>query len=118
MLVLLSLVCSGFSSFAQTTIAHIQPDALAPGMTIAMEVLAPAKDTGAFGTDGIYLPQNKISLVNPLDSFRVIFGPVQVSWNGRVLQVPVMAVSLGATGSVPFQIIIGNRKTADRKSVV
>lgn len=112
MLVLLSLVCSGFSSFAQTTIAHIQPDALAPGMTIAMEVLAPAKDTGAFGTDGIYLPQNKISLVNPLDSFRVIFGPVQVSWNGRVLQVPVMAVSSGATGSVQFQIIIGNRKTS------
>ncbi len=112
MLVLLSLFCYGFSSFAQTPIAHIQPDALAPGMTIAIEILAPAKDTGAFGSDGIYLPQHKISLVNPLDSFRVIFGPVQVSWNGRVLQLPVMALASSATGSVPFQIIIGNRKTA------
>src|SRR5476651_2476167 len=69
-------------SNAQQRIAHVQPDALGPGMTIAMEVLAPVKDTGTFGSDGVYLPSAKIFLLNSPDSFRVVFGPVVISWNG------------------------------------
>ncbi len=99
------------NSFAQQRIAHVQPDAVGPGMTIAMEVLAPAKDTGAFGSDGIYLPFSKIFLVNPADSFFVIFGPIVVSWNGRVLQVPVIAKTSAVPGTIRFQIIIGNKKS-------
>ena len=53
---------------AQQRIAHVQPDALGPGMTIAMEVMAPAKDTGAFGMDGVYWPSSKILLFNSGDS--------------------------------------------------
>ncbi|MFI5264515.1 MAG: hypothetical protein ACHQM6_08375, partial [Candidatus Kapaibacterium sp.] len=100
------------NNFAQQPIAHVQPDALGPGMTIAMEVLAPAKDTGAFGDDGVYWANSKILLQNSADSFRVVFGPVVISWNGRVLQVPVMASPNAATGSVQFQIIVGNKKSA------
>ena len=53
-------------TFAQSSlinIAHVQPDALGPGMTIAMEILAPAKDSGAFGTDGVYWYTQKIILL-------------------------------------------------------
>lgn len=97
--------------FSQQRIAHIQPDALGPGMTIAMEVMAPAKDTGAFGTDGIYLPSVKILLLNPTDSLRIIFGPVVVSWNGRVLQIPVMAIS-NVPGPVRFKILTGKKQSS------
>jgi hypothetical protein len=99
------------SGFAQL-IAHVQPDALGPGMTIAMEVLAPAADTGAFGSDGVYLPNAKILLQNQADSLRVTFGPVVISWNGRVLQVPVMAKATAVTGSIHFQILTGNKKSS------
>ena len=102
-------------NFAQQRIAHVQPDALGPGMTIAMEVLAPAKDTGAFGIDGVYWPSSKILLANLADSERVVFGPVVVSWNGRVLQVPVTAKLGAATTSVPFQILTGNKKSASAR---
>src|SRR5690242_5324957 len=96
---LLTMFFNSQASIAQQRIAHVQPDALGPGMTIAMEVLAPAKDSGAFGADGLYLPSSKIVLENPVDSLRVLFGPVIVSWNGRVLQVPVTAIS-AVTGQV------------------
>lgn len=80
-------------------------------MTIAMEVLAPAKDTLAFGTDGVYLPSSKILLLNPNDSLRIIFGPVIISWNGRVLQVPVMAIS-NVPGPIRFKILTGKKQSA------
>lgn len=80
-------------------------------MTIAMEVMVPAKDTGAFGGDGIYWPFQKILLLNISDTNRVVFGPVVISWNGRVLQVPVMAKPSIATGNIHFQIINGNKKS-------
>ncbi|MDP4236311.1 MAG: T9SS type A sorting domain-containing protein [Bacteroidota bacterium] len=109
--ILLVLFFAG-KTYAQQRIAHVQPDALGPGMTIAMEVMAPAKDTGAFGADGMYLPSSKILLRNAADSLRVVFGPVVVSWNGRVLQVPVMAKTGVATGPVTFQILTGNKRSA------
>src|ERR1051325_3303530 len=102
------LLCTSDISFSQMKIAHLQPDALDPGMTIAMEVLAPAKDSGAFGNDGLYLPQAKIQFVNSLDSLSVIFGPVIVSWNGRVIQVPVMVKPDALARSILFRITNGN----------
>jgi hypothetical protein len=100
------------NAYGQQKIAHLQPDALGPGMTIAMEILAPAKDTGAFGADGMYWSSAKIQLVNSSDSSRVIFGPASVSWNGRVLQVPVMAAPNASPGNITFRVIIGNKQSA------
>ncbi len=97
--------------FSQPKIVHIQPDAMAPGMSIAAELFAPASSIGAFGSDGIYLPQDKIVLVNPLDSLRIVFGPVCVSWNGRLLQVPIMTPPTATPGEVQFRIVSGNRKS-------
>ncbi|MEI8134859.1 MAG: choice-of-anchor D domain-containing protein [bacterium] len=107
------LLLAFFSSenYAQQKLAHIQPDALGPGMTVAMEMLAPAADSGAFGKDGIYLPESKIYLENPFDTLRVSFGPVVVSWKGRVLQVPVITNPYAVPGTIRFQIIIGNLKS-------
>jgi hypothetical protein len=99
------------SVLAQQRIAHVQPDALGPGMTIAMEVLAPAKDTGAFGIDGIYLPSSKILLQNPSDTNKIVLGPIVVSWNGRVLQVPILAKSDAKQGKIFFQILTGNKRS-------
>ncbi|HET9137362.1 MAG TPA: choice-of-anchor D domain-containing protein [Candidatus Kapabacteria bacterium] len=111
MLVLLILFCSPITLFSQPKIVRVQPDALAPGMTVAMELLVPAKDTGAFGADGVYLPETKLAYVNPFDSNRAIFGPVCVSWHGRVLQVPVMVPTSASEGEVRFQVLSGNRKS-------
>src|SRR5947207_9038395 len=108
LLVLLFLFFCPITLAAQPKIVRVQPDALAPGMTIAMGLLAPAIDTGAFGRDGVYLPETKLEYLNPLDSNRAIFGPVCVSWNGRVLQVPVMVPQTAAEGEVAFLVIVGN----------
>jgi hypothetical protein len=40
---------------AQSSISAVIPDICSPGMNVAMEILAPASEKGAFGTDGIYL---------------------------------------------------------------
>src|ERR1043165_6537683 len=118
LLLLLFLFFCPITLAAQPKIVRVQPDALAPGMTIAMELLAPAIDTGAFGHDGIYLPETKLEYLNPLDSNRAIFGPVCVSWNGRVLQVPVMVPTTAAVGDVIIQVITGNRKSEIQFKIV
>jgi hypothetical protein len=106
-----------FSSgaFAQPHVARIQPDALAKGMTLAIEILAPAKEVGSFGNDGVYLPDEKIALVNAGDSERIVFGPVVISWDGRLMQVPVMVPSDGRPGRIFFQLKNGGKLSAQQE---
>ncbi|MBS1904446.1 MAG: hypothetical protein JSS75_12130 [Bacteroidetes bacterium] len=112
----LALVCS--ASAQQIRVARIQPDAIATNMTMAMEILAPAADTGAFGADGIYLPDERLQYLNAADSVHVIFGPVCVSWHGRVMQVPIMAPRIAGTanqGSIGFVVTVGNRRSSPQQ---
>jgi hypothetical protein len=61
----------------------------APGMTIALEILAPADLAGAFGQDGIAPKSLSFRFIDPADSDRVMFGIPVVSWQGRMIQVPL-----------------------------
>src|SRR5688572_11485035 len=73
-------------------------------MTVAFELFSLEKDSGAFGSDGIYLPDQKIQLENLSDTTRAVFGPVVVSWKGRLIQVPVTIRNSSALGQIRFRI--------------
>ncbi len=90
--------------YGQGRVVRIQPDAIAAGMTVAFELFALEKDSGTFGADGIYLPDQKIQLVNPSDTTRAIFGPVVVSWKGRLIQMPVTISETTPQGQIQFRI--------------
>lgn len=92
-------------------ISHIQPDAAAPGMTVALEILSHVDSLNAFGPDGIGPSNLKIQFENPSDTQRVIVGIPVVSWNGRMIQVPLLMLKDNAfEGTIPFRIVRGNVK--------
>ncbi len=111
MLAVIFFLCN--DTTAQMRIARIQPDALARGMTIAVEVLANEADTGVFGKDGVTLPDEKI--IFDANNTSVIFGPVVTSWNGRVLQIPIMVSDNANFGSIPFRIKNGTVVSAPQQ---
>ncbi|HWF44930.1 MAG TPA: hypothetical protein VG537_09840, partial [Candidatus Kapabacteria bacterium] len=86
----------------QYRIVSIRPDIAAPGMTVVIEVLAKANPIGAFGPDSLDLAVAR--LVHAEDSSRVLFGPVQVSWRGRLTQIPIFIMPDAAPGVIPFFI--------------
>ncbi len=73
------------------TIAYITPDAGAPGMCVAVEIIAPANMQGTFGDDQMYVSDSAVAdtlveLTRPSDTALVRLGPSIVSWNGRMIQ--------------------------------
>lgn len=83
------MMCSMSVILHAQTISYIQPDIASPGMQQYLEIIAPHNQQNNFGADGFYLnnaeDQVKISLVNPADSQKVVFGPLIVSWDGRLI---------------------------------
>jgi hypothetical protein len=99
------LVILGVSlSIAQPKVVRIQPDAIAPGMTVAFELFSLEKDSGAFGNDGIYLPDQKIQLERLSDTTIAVFGPLVVSWKGRMIQMPVTIRNNSSFGQIRFRV--------------
>jgi hypothetical protein len=88
-LILFYIVLSG-SARAQPVVSYITPDAGAPGMCVAVEMVAPVGDNGSFGPDQIYSPDIIVRLVRASDRQMVRLGPTVVSWNGRLIQQMVM----------------------------
>ncbi len=95
-------LASGVSA-QQIHIATVRPDEAAPGMNVVLEILSVNDNFKPFGLDGLD-SKSQIVLVHPLDSNRVVFGPIEVSWDGRVLQVPAFILPNAAPGTVPFYI--------------
>ena len=94
----LSLAFFSASAFAQLPIANIQPDAVASGMTIALEIMARTSDSGAFGKDGLEVAGTRVEFLDPADTNRIILGPTVTSWNGRLIQVAVIVLPTAGTG--------------------
>lgn len=80
-------------------------------MTIALEILAYESDSGKFGEDGLAPPDLRIVLDDPTDSSLIVFGPPVVSWNGRLIQVPVMIPWTASSHGVRFHIERGVEKS-------
>lgn len=81
------------SMAAQPVISYIIPDIGTPNMNTYIEIIAPNNANGSFGTDGLYLnnPADKVRVecVNPLDTNKLVIGPVVVSWNGRLISTQI-----------------------------
>lgn len=92
-LIIAAFFCCTVLSQAQPKAAYIIPDIAAPGMNVYMEIVANYDANGTFGPDKTYLgnPSDnlKIELVNPAQSDSVTFGPLNVSWDGRLISTQV-----------------------------
>lgn len=69
--------------------AYIIPDIAAPGMNVYYEIIAVHDDFDVFGAENFYLNNENSSLrvlpENLNDTNKVKFGPIQVSWTGRMI---------------------------------
>lgn len=69
--------------------SYIIPDIGAPGMTIYYEIVGVFNQNGKYGADEFYLNNDGDALrvlpVSLLDTNKVTFGPIAVSWNGRTI---------------------------------
>jgi len=76
-------------------ISYIQPDIVAPGMNSYLEFIAPYNAYGNFGADrtfyNLLTDTLRIEVVNPNDRWKVTFGPLVVSWQGRMISTQVFA---------------------------
>ena len=72
----------------QPIISYITPDAGAPGMCVAVEIIGPTNHPGNFGNgdDQPWYPNTIVALSRPSDSLLVKLGPAFTSWNGRMIQ--------------------------------
>jgi len=70
-------------------ISYITPDAGAPGMCVAVEIIGPDSNDFNFGNlgDEIYtFPDTLVTLTRPSDAKLVHLGPSIFSWNARMIQ--------------------------------
>jgi PKD repeat protein len=80
------------TAFSQS-ISYIIPDIGASGSNTYLEIVGPYNTNGNFGTDGFYTnnPGDLVQVVcaNSADSAKIKFGPVVVSWNGKMISTQV-----------------------------
>ncbi len=77
------------STLFSQNISYIQPDIGAPGMAVYVEIIAPFDDYSNFGSDGFYMnnigDNVYLSTARPEDADKIVFGPLSVSWDGRMI---------------------------------
>jgi len=82
------------------TISYLIPDIGASGQNTYVEFIGPYNQNGNFGTDGLYTnnPGDAVRVVcaNSADTGKVTFGPVVVSWNGKMVSTQIF-VAQGLT---------------------
>ncbi|MFM8771536.1 MAG: choice-of-anchor D domain-containing protein [Candidatus Kapaibacterium sp.] len=83
------LLLSTLGVLAQPKIAYILPDIGAPGTGMAIEIHAPFTASANFGVGVTYLNNPgdavRVECVRATDATKLVFGPINVSWNGRLL---------------------------------
>jgi hypothetical protein len=94
---------AAFPLRAQVPIVTMRPDCAAPGMNVVVEVLIPAADERLLGVDALNSGVS-VNLINPSDTNRVTIGPPIVSWNGRVMQIPIFVLPNATLGPVAFSV--------------
>lgn len=90
------LVFSFSKNYSQDpVISYIIPDIVTPGMNSYIEIVGPYNNNFGFGNDGFYLnnPGDSVRVLplNLSDTNKLVFGPVIVSWSGRLISSQVFA---------------------------
>src|SRR5579883_338032 len=83
--VVLAALGAGAAS-AQPQVSYITPDAGAPGMCVAVEIVGPAGNQNNFGQDQLWTTDSVVYLPRPSDRKMVRLGPTIVSWNEQLIQ--------------------------------
>ena len=84
-------------------IVTMRPDRAAPGMNVVVEVLIPFADDRLLGVDALDSGIS-VNLINRSDTNRLMIGPPIVSWNGRVMQIPIFVFPNATLGPVAFSV--------------
>lgn len=108
LLAALIIAFGGVKSFAQPVVSYILPDICAPGMSVYAEIYAPYNlhlgGNYNFGYSGFYDNNPKsgvrVECFNPKDTALVTFGPIFVSWHGRLISTQIF-VNPGAIPQSP-----------------
>ena len=87
------ILSSALKLCAQPVLSYLIPDIGAPGMAVYVEFIAPNTadiDGKSFSTsDGVFFGNPgdplRIELIRPEDSAKITFGPLVVSWAGRLI---------------------------------
>ncbi len=99
-----------FIAFSQSH--YIIPDIGAPDMAVYVEMIAPHDQKGYFGDDGFYLPgvDTEVQINATKNSQYVTFGPMVVSWDGRVISTHIFidrsANPTLTTADLAYEVII------------
>lgn len=88
-------------------VAYMIPDAAAPGMSVVVEMLAPAWEYGAFGPDTLNPSSVAVEFVDPADADRLVIGPSVVSWDGRLVSTMLFVRHDASVGEVPLRLRVG-----------
>lgn len=86
---LILLIIFSFPSFSQPIITYSIPDIATPEMAVYFEIIGPNSINGNFGNDIFSLnnPGDPVRILpyNLNDTNKIVFGPLVVSWNGRMI---------------------------------
>lgn len=119
--ILLILQIIIYPLYSQPVISYILPDIAAPDMAVYFEIIGPHNATGNFGNDVFSLNNPgdavRIEPLNPKDNDKLVFGPLVVSWNGRMISGSVFVKShlnpntwdwslLNQEFRIPFRIFV------------
>lgn len=111
---------------AQSQNHYIIPDIGAPDMAVYVEMIAPHDQKGYFGTDGLYLPgvDDEVTVNVTKNAQFVTFGPMVVSWEGRMISTHIFVDKLAnptlVTPDPAFQVefnIAGTTVPASRSFI-
>ncbi len=123
-----------FSFYAKAAeISYVLPDIVAPDMNVYLEIVAPTDDYGSFGSDGFYANNPgdvvRVECLNAADTNKITFGPIVVSWEGRLISTQVFAHPYATPNSwdwenlsnewrIPIRVFAGSYSAADTIYVV
>ncbi|MBU3679602.1 MAG: choice-of-anchor D domain-containing protein [Candidatus Kapabacteria bacterium] len=108
---------------AQPKIAYVLPDIGAPGTGMAVEIIAPFTAAGSFGIGATYLNNPgdavRVECVRAGDAAKLVFGPINTSWNGRLLTTMAFVApdvqpndwdwtKLRAEFRIPIRVVVNN----------
>ncbi|HEY3874932.1 MAG TPA: hypothetical protein VGM92_05615, partial [Candidatus Kapabacteria bacterium] len=117
----LFLLTASKSQAQAPAISYLIPDIGSPATSTYIEIIAPYNRRGTYGPDSVYAnnPGDAVRVIcsNPSDSLKLTWGPIIVSWQGRVISTQVMVSAcpvpsstiwsqVGPEFSIPLNVII------------